>query len=52
MFGAGTGAHGSRLGMNASSALGGTLLVVVLGTLWVKANVAGLLAPVARMLPW
>lgn len=38
--------------MNSSSTVGGTLLVVVLGTLWVKANVAGLLAPLARLLPW
>lgn len=38
--------------MNPASTMGGALLVLVLGTLWVKANVAGLLAPLARMLPW
>lgn len=38
--------------MQGSSSLGGALLVLVLGTLWVKANVAGVLAPFARMLPW
>ena len=38
--------------MKVSSTTGATLLVVVLGTLWVKANVAGLLAPFARLLPW
>lgn len=52
MFEAGSRAYGSRVDMNASSTVGGTLLVVVLGTLWVKANVAGLLAPLARLLPW
>ncbi len=43
---------GRRADMNPTSAVGGMLLVLVLGTLWVKANVAGLLAPIARMLPW
>ncbi|BCX16457.1 MAG: hypothetical protein KatS3mg117_0139 [Geminicoccaceae bacterium] len=39
-------------GMDGSRAIGGALLVLVLGTLWVKANVAGILAPLARWLPF
>ncbi len=38
--------------MDGSRAVGRALLVVVLGTLWVKANVAGVLAPLARWLPF
>ncbi len=38
--------------MDGSRALGGALLLLVLGTLWVKANVAGILAPFARWLPF
>jgi hypothetical protein len=43
---------GSAGVMDGSRAIGGTLLVLVLGTLWVKANVAGILAPLARWLPF
>ncbi|MCL6609447.1 MAG: hypothetical protein K6T74_15285 [Geminicoccaceae bacterium] len=43
---------GSAGFMDGSRAIGGTLLVLVLGTLWVKANVAGILAPLARWLPF
>lgn len=38
--------------MDSARALGGALLLLVLGTLWVKANVAGILAPFARWLPF
>lgn len=43
---------GSAEAMDGSRAVGGALLVLVLGTLWVKANVAGVLAPLARWLPF
>ncbi len=43
---------GSAGAMDGSRAIGGSLLVLVLGTLWVKANVAGVLAPLARWLPF